>query len=408
MPRAFVAAKMLGRASERASRAEPRRRLEERNSVRKRSGVPGTLGIVALFGTAACGGAGAASASGSTTTSGGAMTSSATSSTGSATSGSSGAGGSTSASLPLVLVADVDLPGKATRFDYQDIDAARGHLVIAHMNDASVLVVNLSDGSLAKLLPNIPVARGVIVGDDVGRIFVTSSPNKLVILDNTSLTEIARVDTGSAPDGVGWDPVHQVVGVSDQGDGALSLIAGAGSGKRTQVPLGVETGNVVFDAARGVFWVSVVAASPPDQLVAVDPVTATATTHINLPGCAGAHGLRLHPDGQSALVACENNDVLARVDLGGAHSVVTAKTGAGPDVLSIDPGLGWIYVAAESGNLTVFDIHQPGLVAIDHEHPAANAHTVAADPATHRVYFPLPAGPKGTPVLRIMKPSGMP
>src|SRR5437016_5786450 len=138
--------------------------------------------------------------------------------------------GKAPASLPLVLVADVDLPGKPVRFDYQDLDIAKGHLVIAHMNDASVVVVNANDGSLVKVLPSIPTARGVVVADDVGRIFVTSSPNKLVIIDNSSLSEIARVDTGKAPDGVGWDPVHRTVGVSDQRDGAISLIAGSGSG----------------------------------------------------------------------------------------------------------------------------------------------------------------------------------
>jgi YVTN family beta-propeller protein len=313
-------------------------------------------------------------------------------------------GGAASARFPLELVADVGLPGKAVRFDYEDIDAARGHLIIAHMNDASVVVANLSDGSVVKVLPNIPVARGVVVAPDVGRIFVTSSPDTLVIVDSSSLSEIARVGTGHSPDGVGWDPVHKIVGVSDQADGAVSLIAGAGSGKRAQVKLGVETGNVVFDPTRNVFWASVVTAAPPNQLVAVDPVAAKVTTRIDLPGCDGAHGLRLHPDGKSAFVACEGNDVLARVDLDGAHTVVTAGTGSGPDVLSLDPGLGFLYVAAESGDLTVFDIQRPGLVRIDREHPGENAHSVAADPATHRVFFPLKAGPKGNPVLRIMRP----
>jgi DNA-binding beta-propeller fold protein YncE len=306
----------------------------------------------------------------------------------------------------LQLVADVGLPGNPTRFDYQDIDAALGHLIIAHMNDGTVDVVSLRDGSTVKVLPNIPVARGVVVGVDVGRIFVTSSPDTLVIIDNKSLTEIGRVTTGNAPDGVGWDPTHKIVAVSDQTDGAVSLIADAGSGKRTQVPLGVETGNVVFDPSRNVFWVSVVKASPPDQLVAVDPVAAAATTHLDLPGCAGAHGVRLHPDAKSAFVACENNNALARVDLTGAQPAVTAPVGAGPDVLAIDPGLGWIYVAAESGDLRVFDIGKPGLVLIDSEHPGDNAHSVAVDPATHRVFFPLKAGPNGAPVLRIMRPSG--
>jgi hypothetical protein len=75
-------------------------------------------------------------------------------------------------------------------------------------------------------------------------------------------------------------------------------------------------------------------------------------------------------------------------------------------VLGIDPGLGWLYVAAESGNLTVFDINKAGLVKIDDEHPGDNSHSVAVDPSTHHVFFPLEKGPKGTPALRIMKPSG--
>ena len=115
---------------------------------------------------------------------------------------------------------------------------------------------------------------------------------------------------------------------------------------------------------------------------------------------------RLHPDGKSALIACEGNDVLARVALGGDHAVVRAKTGRGPDVLAIDPGLGWLYVAAESGDLTVFDLNQPGVVLLGHDHPGAYSHSVAVDPVTHRVFFPLLAGPRGTPVLRIMRPTG--
>jgi DNA-binding beta-propeller fold protein YncE len=310
------------------------------------------------------------------------------------------------AHLPLERVADVDLPGRPNRFDYQDIDATHGLLVIAHMSDSSVVVASLADGSVRKVLPNIPTARGVIAAPEANRFFVTSSPNQLVIVDATTLAEMARVPTGNAPDGVGWDPVHSIVGVSDQRDGAVSLIADAGTGKRVQVPVGVETGNVVFDPKRRTFWVTVVTPMPPDQLVEIDPVTAAVKTRIDLPGCDGAHGLRVAPDGASAFVACEGNDTLARVDLAGTHAVATAKTGAGPDVLAIDPGLGWVYVAAESGDLTVFDMNKPGVVAIDRENPGPHTHSVAVDPATHRVFFPLMAGANGTPVLRIMRPAG--
>jgi DNA-binding beta-propeller fold protein YncE len=154
------------------------------------------------------------------------------------------------------------------------------------------------------------------------------------------------------------------------------------------------------------FWITVVSGSPPDQLVAVDPAAAKVVSTIGLAGCDGAHGLRIHPDGKSALVACEGNSRVARVDLDGTHALELAPSGSAPDVLAIDPGLDWLYVAAESGDLKVFDLSRPGLVNIDAEHVAPHSHSVAVDAATHRVFFPLVAGPTGTPVLRIMRPAG--
>jgi len=310
-------------------------------------------------------------------------------------------GATTRSDTLLAFERDVPVPGGPTRFDYQAIDRANGQLVIAHMNDNAVLVLALADGSVRKVLPNIETPRGVAIGD--GKIFITSKPDKLVIIDGATLAEVARVTTGTSPDGNAFDPDDKIVGVSDQGDGALSLIKDAGMGSRTQVPLGTETGNVVYDATRKQFWITVVGEAPPNELVEVAP-SGTVTQRIPLPGCEDAHGLHLHPDGKSAYVACEGNDKLVRIDLDGAHAVSMADTGAGPDVLSIDPVRGWLYVAAGSGDLTIWDLEKPGLVLVGHDHPGDHAHTVAADPVTHRVFFPLLKGNGSTPVVRIMRP----
>jgi YVTN family beta-propeller protein len=306
--------------------------------------------------------------------------------------------------FPLVHIADVPLPGKANRFDYQEIEPANRHLVIAHMSDASVVVVNLADGSVAKLVSGISTPRGVAVGDDIGRIFVTSSPSALVLIDAKTLVEVGRVTTGRGPDGVAYDAADRVVAVSDQRDGAISLLDGAGNGRRKQVRLGVETGNVVFDPTRRVFWATVVRGAPQDVLVSVDPIEGKVAARIELAACKGAHGLRLHPDGQRAFVACEDSDEVVGVDLSTSRVSGTVSTGRGPDVMSIDPGRGWLYVASESGDLVVLDIRKRDLVVVDREHIGENAHSVAIDPATHRAFFPLAVGAKGKPVLRIMAP----
>lgn len=304
----------------------------------------------------------------------------------------------------LVLVEDVAMSGGMNRFDYQDIDSPRDHLIIAHMGDNAVEIVSLSNGAAVARATSIDTPRGVVVANDVKKIFITAMPNQLVVLDSESLIELTRVTTGAGPDGVAWDSVHSIVGVSDQHDGALSLIAKAGSGQRTQIKLGSETGNVVFDPKRSQFWIT--AAGAANELVSVDPLTSAVVVRVALGGCQGAHGLRLHPDGASAFIACEGNSLLARVDLS-THAVETVRVGDGPDVLAIDAGLGWLYVAAESGDLHVFDLNQPGLVRINEQHIADGAHSVSVDAATHRVFFPLSVGLQGKPSLRIMRPAGL-
>jgi hypothetical protein len=71
-------------------------------------------------------------------------------------------------------------------------------------------------------------------------------------------------------------------------------------------------------------------------------------------------------------------------------------------VLAFDSGLSLLYVSAESGHVTVFretgkSLALAGKLFLPH------GHTVAVDPDTHLVYFPL-ENLDGHPVLRIMKP----
>jgi hypothetical protein len=303
----------------------------------------------------------------------------------------------------LEEVADVALPGDAVRFDYQEIDAENGHLVIAHMNDDSVDIVDMADGATLAEIDDVPTARGVTIGTSF--IYVTSSPDQVARIDRSTLALVDKVTTGSSPDGIDYDPDHRVVGVSDQGDGALSLLAEDGDGERTQVELGSSTGNVRYDPNRGWFWIAVEhSGGDRDQLVAVDPTRGDVKKQIDLDGCSAAHGVRLHPDGVTAYVACEDNATLVRVNLDTGEQD-KGNTTSVPDVLSIDAEFGWMYVAAEAGATSIYDIDQPGVALVGTQDVGANAHSVAADPATHHVFFPLQSGPGGTPVLRIMQPA---
>lgn len=93
---------------------------------------------------------------------------------------------------------------------------------------------------------------------------------------------------------------------------------------------------------------------------------------------------------------------LGRGDLD-SHDVTRASTSAGPDVMAIDPDLGWLYVSAESGDLTVFDISKPEVALIGHDEPGDHSHTVLVDQTTTGVLsapvWPglLPGAPRHAP-----------
>ena len=95
---------------------------------------------------------------------------------------------------------------------------------------------------------------------------------------------------------------------------------------------------------------------------------------------------------------------LVVMDLQSMTVTESHDVGTVPDVLAFDKGFGRLYVSAESGIITIFDEHGRNLEKVGEGFFAANAHTVAVDHRTHRVYFPL-QNVGGKPVLRIAVPT---
>jgi DNA-binding beta-propeller fold protein YncE len=123
----------------------------------------------------------------------------------------------------------------------------------------------------------------------------------------------------------------------------------------------------------------------------------------DLPGSDHPHGFALDEAGRLAFVSCEGNATLLVVNLRTMRVLSVHRVGDDPDVLAWDPGWRRLYVASESGVVSVFREDGSTLRPLG-EVRAPHAHSVAVDPRTHRVYLPL-QDIDGRPVLRIMEPS---
>ena len=297
------------------------------------------------------------------------------------------------------LVADVPLPGPASRLDYQSLDTIAGRLWIAHMGAGEVLAFDVRSRKVVARVPGLRGATGVLAVPALGRVFVSlSGAGEVAVLDAATGRLIARVPGGRFPDGIDYAPGAGKLYVSDEHGRQETVIDAAAGIARPPIPLGGEAGNTRYDPVSGRIWVAV---QTRGELVSIDPAGDSITARIPVPGVERPHGFQIDPAHGRAYVTGEGNGRLVVVDLRTGKAGRPYAVGEEPDVVALDAGRARLYVASESGAVAAFDIRGDSLLPLA-RYQAPHAHSVAVDPATHFVYLPLESI-GGRPVLRILR-----
>ena len=301
----------------------------------------------------------------------------------------------------LVSVADFPLGGRTTRLDYESLDQDRHLLFIAHLGDSAVIVFDTQEQRVIAQIPGISQVHGVLAIPELGTAFASATgTNEVVAIDEKTLKVTARILGGVYPDGMAYAPEAHKLYVSD-GHGDTETVIDVRTNTRvTTIPLGGDVGNTQYDPMSKHIFVNV---QTRKQLVEIEPATDRIVSRIDLPGAEGNHGLLIEPQQRKAFIACEDNHKLLVLDLDTRGVTASFDVGEDPDVLAYDPTDGYLYVAAESGIVSVFRATGGQVSKLGETLLGPNAHVVAVDPGTHKSYFPL-KNLGGRTVLRIMRP----
>lgn len=301
----------------------------------------------------------------------------------------------------LTIVADVPMPGPAVRFDYQSFDPSSGRLYIAHMNADQLIVLDVRNRKLIANLDGFKRVHGVYAAPEVHRLYASATgDHKVVALDTQTLKTVGAAGPIVYPDGLAYAPKQNKVFVSDEHSGVDAVIDAASNKLIGKIALGGGAGNTVYDPVSGHILVAV---HGLNLLAVIDPASDRILGRYPLPGIENPHGIALDVADHMAFVAGEENHSLALVNLDSMKVLSTYQVGDDPDVLAFDPGLKRLYVSAESGTVTILQYRHEKLALLGSLN-MPHAHTVAVDPATHLVYFPL-ENINGHPILRIMRPT---
>jgi DNA-binding beta-propeller fold protein YncE len=190
------------------------------------------------------------------------------------------------------------------------------------------------------------------------------------------------------------------VWVSDESGGVETVLDGATGRRSATVELGGEVGNVRYDPASDRVLVD---EQSHNRVAVIDPRTRAIERRVPVPGCDHDHGLIVAAG--RAFVACDGNARLVVLSLPQLIPLGSQEVGAEPDVLAYDPARRFLYVAAESGVLTMLDVDPPAGRVLGRDRIGDNAHVVAVDPADDQVFLPIRRGNGGRPQLFVLTPT---
>src|SRR4051812_220911 len=191
--------------------------------------------------------------------------------------------------LPLKAVRDMPLPGGATRFDYQWVDAGSRRLYIAHLGADSLVVFDLREEKLVGVVPGLPSVHGVVAAPEGHLIFATATGDKsLAIIDDRTLTVSARVPAGEYPNGLAYDPKTEKVFISNNTGPGIGVVDVKQRKALPGIDLGGGAGNTQYDPATGHIFAAV---HKVPILAEIDPRLGTVVARHPLSDVKSCHGL---------------------------------------------------------------------------------------------------------------------
>ena len=221
-------------------------------------------------------------------------------------------------SLGLKFVADIPLPGGASRFDYQTIDEVHRRLYISHMGANLVTVFDLDSRRVIANLRDIPRPTGILVIPELDRFYVSASAkNKVYVIDAKTLKVIDRVPTGHFPDGIAFDPESKRIFVSNEFGRAVTVFDASTNGVIANIGMGGEVGNTHYDPVSKLIYSAV---QTRGELVAIDPKRLQIVARYHLDGCKGPHGFYIDSQTHYVFITGEDNATYVVFDLSSSHS----------------------------------------------------------------------------------------
>ena len=230
-----------------------------------------------------------------------------------------------------------------------------------------------------------PAAHGVVVDPTSHLAFVTrSDANTVDVFDPTNMRLVKRIPVAADPDGIFYDPSNKLVYVASSDAMLATLIDPASRNSIGAISLGGKPEFAAFDPETNLIYQNL---ADTNTIVAVDLAKRSVVQRWPLEGCEMPTGMAIDDAGRRLFIACGKSSKLAIFALDMHRIIASVPVALGPDSVAYDPELHRIYVTGLLGRLSVVNQATADTYhVVDSIYLHFNAHTLAIDPVTHRLF----------------------
>jgi DNA-binding beta-propeller fold protein YncE len=305
----------------------------------------------------------------------------------------------------IALITGPDIPPAGLwAFDISYVDDQSQTYYLADASNASVDLVDTRTNTLIGQIGGFrgfhgsreTQGPGGVLVDDLGQLWASDGDSTVKVIDLSSRTIVATLNTGGAKraDEMAYDPQDQLLLVTNGSEAVpfatfISVTKRAIVGKLVFADASGGLEAPVFDAQTHRFYLSVPAnkQEPGGAVAVVDPLTQRLVEEYPLPACDPS-GIALDPANQELLLGCSGHPVIISALNGQVEATILQTSGC--DEVWYNRGDRRFYLAAftnPSGPvLSVVDATTGTWV--ENVPTVKKAHSVAVDPLTNHIFVP--------------------
>ena len=269
-------------------------------------------------------------------------------------------------------------------WDILTIDNSARRLYLARATN--VVVVDLDKNAAVGEVTDTPGVHAFVAIPELQRGFSSNGKEaKSSVVDLKTFRTISKIDTGTNPDAVVYEPRHGEVYVFNHSGNSVTVINSKTATVSATIPLGGTPEFAAVDQAAGRVYCNI---EDKSEVAVIDVDKHEVVARWSLSPGEGPSGIALDAAHHRLFSSCHNK-MMVMLDTKSGKVVGSVPIGSGVDGCAFDDATQLAFASCGDGTTTIAREQAPDkLTILQTLKTARGARTMALDPETHRIYLP--------------------